>query len=338
MSEDSQQSGNIQLLSSLLFKKAVDSLNAALRIFKDQLKVSAGSIVILEGIFETLGAQTKTLTKALRASVEVFFKANKQIAAMFTARQNISGVTGDFINTFADIRKSVQEELDELGKDGVSSKDDKDTKKDAKVKKKARLDILGMSAAMLQAKLVMDPLNAVLGAFLEPISVLTPIFKMFGSMFSQLLLPLIPPLVEAFMQLTPIIDIMIEGLMPIITSLIPIIELFGQWLQFLVPYFEVLYAIIGGLGDILGVFIGWLTGVLSGLLELLSNIPFIGSKFDGLADKIDGISTSFGDFDGALTNSIDALDYNTLVINENAATRVEDGIHGTVILNEDWLI
>lgn len=172
--------------------------------------------------------------------------------------------------------------------------------------------LAAMGPQMLIFSLLMEPIQALLGAFLEPLNMLLPIFEMWGTILSQLLMPIVMALMAILMPLTPLLIAIVNSLMPIldiilplIMILVPVLELLIAGLLVVINIFTIVTEAIGGffqmLADFLArlsdAFFGWIQGAVDWFNNLLTGIvdTIIGFWQD-LMDKIKGFFE--GGFDG----------------------------------------
>lgn len=193
-----------------------------------------------------------------------------------------------------------------------------DDKKIKKTQKGFIKNIGKMSGKMALAAVIMEPLGALFGAILEPLSALTPIFEMFGTQISTLLIPLIPPLIDAFMALSPVLDGLISIMMPQMGAIAALLQLFADVIPILIVpavfLSNALAVITGNIGDLEASIIGAL------------------NVFGGVGDKIDnwGIWNSFDTGKNAINSWIvtinkskDAKEDELQAVRDNTAALLE---------------
>ena len=77
-----------------------------------------------------------------------------------------------------------------------------------------------MGPQMAMMAIVMEPLMAMLSAFLEPFDVLTVYFESFGTILGQLLVPVIEALIPILDQMIPVFEQLVTALMPAVVAAI----------------------------------------------------------------------------------------------------------------------
>lgn len=173
---------------------------------------------------------------------------------------------------------------------GIDKKTVKNSKKFFGNMGKSMKGMMKGSAQMALMSLAMEPLNAMISAFLEPMEMLTPLFEAWGSILSQLLIPIVIVLMDVLMPLTPVFISLVEALMPLILLTVSIIG----WL---VPLIELLAAMTIALLNLVSI----ITNSLSILTVLSEGIRVFFATFfgfftdgwkwisDGLAEIANGI-------------------------------------------------
>lgn len=182
------------------------------------------------------------------------------------------------------------------------TKDFKGIKKGFKNVGKSLMSTVGKSFMALGPQmalfaLIMEPLQALIGAFLEPLDALIPIFEAWGSILSQLLVPIIGLLIDILVPLTP-------AFVAIVNALMPLIELLASSVGWLVPFVEILAQLIILVANVVGVFTN-LIGGLGIVFEVVNQVAAtISSFFSGLLEGVNLFVQGFGQFFANLWDNI----------------------------------
>lgn len=142
---------------------------------------------------------------------------------------------------------------------------------------------------------------------------LLPLFESFGKVV-QTLTPLFEPLNEVFFilqeALAPVVDVLVELIKPLMVPLVAVVKLLGSVLKPLIPVISFVAKLLGAiLTPVLTVLSLALTIVIKlvdGLINALSDIPFIGEMFEGANKALDDTITGFN----GLNDQLLAVDSN----------------------------
>lgn len=180
---------------------------------------------------------------------------------------------------------------------GTGKKQDKQAKGFFKTMKKGLGGMVKASAKMALIGAVMEPINAMIQAFLEPMEMLTPLFESWGTILSQAIIPIVIALMEALMPLTPAFVAIMEALMPvamflvsIIHVLIPVMVLLAELVIVIANFFKVIFE---GLSILTGV-VYQIGGLIEGLADLLTGLfKHVSDFFNNIADAVKNFIDEF---------------------------------------------
>jgi phage-related protein len=156
--------------------------------------------------------------------------------------------------------------------------------------------------------LVVDPLMAMIGAFLEPLGMLTPLFEIFGSILAQLLVPIMMALMDLLMPFMPLLEAIVQLFMPFIRIFVLIIELLNPVIGLFISFSKILVNIASVITNVIGFiaefairfktfFISLLVTIIKAIVDWFGNIwdtiaKFFSDLFSGIGDWFRGIWNS----------------------------------------------
>ena len=135
-------------------------------------------------------------------------------------------------------------------------------------------------------------LSPMISAFLEPLSLLEPLFSAWGTILSQLLIPIIMALMEALMPITPL-------LIDLVTSLMPIIMILPGVIHLLMPPLTMAIEFIRLLVNIIGVAIAVLAGAINAVLAFFTMISQV--IYGGVNNLLAGVNEFFNNVKAGVT-------------------------------------
>ncbi|RDI32464.1 phage-related protein [Rhodococcus sp. AG1013] len=206
--------------------------------------------------------------------------------------------------------------------------------------------VLGQIATLL-ADLLMKAIEALAPlipplaeAFLKVIEALLPLLPV----ILDLAMKLLPPLVNIFIALLPVID-------PIVTIVTTLVEIFADLVNFLlpilIPAIELLGSIVAGVFDGIANVIGWVINeiVKPGLEQFQENLgrahDFIGGAVDGIKNFFQGLGDKVGEVKDWIVDKWNGLvDFVTGLPERmaQAASGMWDGIKNTFASVLNWVI
>ena len=143
--------------------------------------------------------------------------------------------------------------------------------------------------------LLFQIISPMINAFLEPLELMSPLFESWGSILSQLLVPIIMALMDALMPLTPVFVALVNMLMPIIMIV-------AGLLQLLAPFIELLASGLTGGLNFIGMFTNFAGGITVGLSVITDAVSVITSWFINIQTKLSDFFAYIGGwFDGLWT-------------------------------------
>jgi hypothetical protein len=126
---------------------------------------------------------------------------------------------------------------------------------------------------MLALTLVMKPIQALLSALLEPLDPIIDIFGTVGDILGLLLVPIVNSLMQVLIPILPGLLQMVNILSPIISALVLPLTLLGQAMQAVGPIMQALTSPIEGLSIKLQGLVDNITGIGAGIAEKIKS-PF----------------------------------------------------------------
>lgn len=159
--------------------------------------------------------------------------------------------------------------------------------------------IKGAMGTMLMAAVVLEPVMAMMGAFLEPLESLTPVFEMFGAILSQDLVPIMPPLINLFMTLIPLIMSLVVAFMPITNLIVGIINTLIPVIQIVISIIIVVVNTIGMLTQVFNVVaaaVEWVAAAFTGISKIITDFfGFISNGFSNIINVVGDMFTGWID-------------------------------------------
>lgn len=266
-----------------------------------------GSILAKVGI---IGKGLSTSRLAKQTGISKIGDFNKMIDQMFQGVKSITlGTTGEetgkpagFLSIFEQMKADFTKGFDLGGAGTQLGKRFKGVQKVMGGVGKTLMKSVGgafmsLGPQMALFALIMEPLQALIGAFLEPLDALIPIFEAWGSILSQLLVPIIGLLIDILVPLTP-------AFVAIVNALMPLIELLASSVGWLVPFVQILAQLIILVANVVGVFTN-LIGGLGIVFEVVNQVAAtISSFFTGLIEGVNLFVQGFGEFFARLWENI----------------------------------
>jgi len=131
--------------------------------------------------------------------------------------------------------------------------------------------------------LLFQMLSPLIQAFLEPLDLMTPLFESWGTILSQLLIPIILSLMDILMPFTPVLEALVQLLLPIL-DIIPAI------ISWIVPLIEIITTGATGIISAVSVVVTFIMGAVN------TGISFIGEYIAAIAGFFINISEKFTAF------------------------------------------
>jgi len=160
-------------------------------------------------------------------------------------------------------------------------------------------DVFGGVGKQLMASfspmmLLFQILSPMVEAFLEPLDMLQPLLQSWGTILSQLLIPIVLALMDILMPFTPLLTQIVDILMPII-DLIPML------VQIFLPFIEIMVTLLGVGINLIGVFTELIFGGLGPVGEAVAQVT------GWISDFVTAIPQKFGEFFNWIREFIDNL-------------------------------
>ena len=178
-----------------------------------------------------------------------------------------------------------------------------------------------IGASFSPMMLLFQILQPLISAFLEPLELLEPLMSAWGTILSQLLIPIVLSVMDILMPFTPLLSQLVELLLPII-SLLP------SFINIIIPILEfVINLIMRGI-TILQIGIVIITGIITAIFEFVAMVSgIIFGFFSTLGGKI---STFFTNIKDTLTGWVDTIKNFFNNAKTNATSAVIDFYNKTI--------
>ena len=155
---------------------------------------------------------SRRISKASGGSLNSMIGSTSSIMNPFAGiRKSMSGIGAIGVNIAKVPFKAVAAPFKAIGKAGA---------KTFKAMGNGVKQMGQMGPQMAMMAIVMEPLMAMLSAFLEPFDVLTVYFESFGTILGQLLVPVIEALIPILDQMIPVFEQLVTALMPAVVAAI----------------------------------------------------------------------------------------------------------------------
>ena len=253
-----------------------------------------------EAFLKSISGQTQGKGKAAGSSASLF----EALDTFIDNLQMVRGLDDDPANKGGDISKDAKKQTGGIG----------DTfKKMGAIAKKPIGAMISQFAALgpqaMLAAVALAPVQELLTNLLEPLEPITDIFGAFGSLLSQMFLPVMQIITPFLVSLLPIMDAigqalgpivqlsfqfgLIGMLIPILTPLIPLIitltNVFGQIMTAITPLLTLFSAIIGlGMDLLLTLLTSLFSGLGISLTDITAGITNFAAAISDFVNKIFG--------------------------------------------------
>jgi len=153
--------------------------------------------------------------------------------------------------------------------------------------------------------LIMQILQPLIQAVLEPLDILSPLLSSWGTILSQLLIPIMLALMDVLMPFTPLLLLLVD-------VLLPIIEIIPALVAVIVPAIEFVISVVMALVNIIGVVVSAIMGFVNGAIYVVAIITttifgFFTETFSKISDFFGKIRTGINDFFNKGINGLKAV-------------------------------
>ena len=178
-----------------------------------------------------------------------------------------------------------------------------------------------IGASFSPMMLLFQLLQPMIAAFLEPLELLEPIMASFGTILSQLLIPIVLALMDLLMPLMPLFDSIVANLLPILSILIPVVQILVPIIETLVAVLMFVMDIIGIIGGSFTVLICWLLGAVAWFSEtvfgairnfIMFVVAVLSTIRKAITELINDVTSFWSNLVGGIREKSIALYNNTL--------------------------